>query len=128
MKLETKQIKKATKTLRRFQRDHKKAVEKMGMARQRLAKRSRQVHKLEVRMAETESQIHGLTISEGQPAAVAPKTLRPARLIFNPTSGTNNQKLPPLEAVVAALRAHGLNPEVYLKTSGKLAREYAREA
>jgi len=129
MKPETKQIRKSTKTLRQLQREHKAAVEKMGVARQRLTKRKRQVHKLEVHMAEIENRIHGLNTAEGQTPSVAAKTLRPIRLIFNPKSGgPNGQKDHSLEKVVAALRAHGLNPEVFLKTSGKIAREYAREA
>lgn len=123
-----KQIKKTTRTLHELQLEHKVAIEKMTIARQKLARRKRRVHKLEVRMTDLENRLHSLATSDEQSPAAVAKALRPCTLIFNPASRVNGQKSLPLDTVIALLRGHGLNPEVYIKTSSKAIRQYAREA
>jgi diacylglycerol kinase (ATP) len=64
----------------------------------------------------------------GQQAASDGK-LKHARLIFNPTSGRDNEdNAARLAKIVSSLRAHGIEARVGLKTSGGAARQIARAA
>jgi YegS/Rv2252/BmrU family lipid kinase len=54
--------------------------------------------------------------------------LRHARLIFNPNSGEAQKNAQTLDEIVSSLRAHGIVADIGIKTSGKAARELAREA
>src|SRR5258706_12588706 len=66
--------------------------------------------------------------ADGKPVvAVDAAKLRPVRLIFNPKSGLL-KKSATLEEVVEMLRRHGLQAEVTVKTSGKVARAAAKAA
>jgi len=55
--------------------------------------------------------------------------LKPARLIFNPDPGRDNEdNAARLARIVSSLRAHGIEARVGLKTSGGAARQLARKA
>ncbi len=65
---------------------------------------------------------------DGQPATDSPKALRPARLIINPTSGSFAQQCETPEKLVELLRQHGIQAQIYLKTSSKAVRQWVRDA
>ena len=128
MTSEPKQIKKPAKALHRLQGEQVEGVRVIGGLRRKLEKRNRQMHTREAEMAELERQAYTPGTSGGQPAAVRPKRLRPARLIINPDSGSFARLAESPEKLVAILRAHGIQAEVYLKTSSKEVRAWVREA
>ncbi|MGE5263436.1 MAG: diacylglycerol/lipid kinase family protein, partial [Acidobacteriota bacterium] len=65
----------------------------------------------------------------GQASAAKDENLRRARLIFNPKSGEESGKnSKELVDMVSRLRAHGILAGIGLKTSGKAARDLAKEA
>jgi len=54
---------------------------------------------------------------------------REAQLIFNPSAGGDNQNnAVRLAEIVSGLRAHGIEPRIGVKTSGKVTRELVRDA
>jgi len=128
MTSELKQIKKPAKALHRLQGQQVEGVREIGGLRRKLEKRNRQMHTREAEMAELERQAYTPGTSDGQPAAGGPKRLRPARLIINPDSGSFAKLAESPEKLVAILRAHGIQAEVYLKTSSKEVRAWVREA
>ena len=128
MASEPKQGKKAAKALHRLQGEQVEWVREIGGLRRKLEKRSRQLQTLEVKMAGLERQAFRPGNPDDQPATVNPKTLRPARLIINPDSGLFARQAESPERLVALLRAHGIQAEVYLKTSTKIVRAWVREA
>lgn len=125
---EKKQSKLAAKTLRKLQSEHRQVAQKAEAARRQFEKRSRKLRTLETKMAVLEPQAHLPNLQSPNATALKPKQLLPARLIFNPKSGDGEQRLEPLEGLVERLRRHGISAEVFVKTSGKLARQWAREA
>ena len=127
MASETKQTKKAAKTLHRLQGEQVESVREIGSLRRKLDKRSRQMETLEVKMARLESRAYGPG-PDGQPVAANLKALRPARLIINLKSGSFAELGESPDRLVALLRAHGIQAEVYLKTSTKIVHEWVREA
>jgi diacylglycerol kinase (ATP) len=127
MASETKQTKLAAKTLHRLQREQMQWARQIGNLRNKLEKRSRQLQTLEAKMATLERRAFGPG-PDGQPVAASPKTLRPARLIVNSNSGSFAQQAETPEKLVALLRTHGIQAEVYLKTSTKAVHQWVREA
>jgi diacylglycerol kinase (ATP) len=127
MASETKQTKKAAKTLHRLQCEQMQSARQIGSLRAKLEKRSRQLQTLEVKMAKLERRAYGPG-PDGQPVAASPKALRPARLIINPGSGSFAKQAESPERLVALLRTHGIQAEVYLKTSSKIVHTWVREA
>ncbi len=128
MASESNQIKQAAKALHRLQDEQAKSVRQIGSLRGKLEKRGRQMQTLEVEMATLEQRVHGLRNPGGLPIAQYTKGLRPARLIINPKSGSFAAQVQSPEKLVAMLRAHGIQAEVYLKTSSRAVRRWVRQA
>ena len=127
MASETKQTKRAAKTLHRLQAEQMHGAHQIRNLRSKLEKRSRQLQAIEAKMARLEHQAYGPG-PDGQPVDASPKMLRPARLIINPNSGSFANQAETPEKLVALLRTHGIQAEVYLKTSSKAVRQWVREA
>jgi diacylglycerol kinase (ATP) len=115
--------------LHRRQEKHRARAEKLAEEEARLVRRraklsalEESIAKLEARLAEPRKRHLGEGASSDGP-------LRPALLLFNPTCGRNSENNAlRLSLVVASLRAHGIEAEVGLKTSGRAARKQARDA
>ena len=127
MASESKQTKQAAKSLHRLQAEQLQRTRQIGRLRGKLEKRSRQLQTLEVKMAKLERRAYGPG-PDGHPVAAGPRALRPARLFINPTSGSFARLAETPEKLVARLRTHGIQAEVYLKTSSKTVRQWVREA
>lgn len=125
---ERKQIKQTNKALHRLQAEQTKSVRHIGGQRARLENSSRKMQSLESKAAKLEQHLHGLRNPGGEPLAQFAHGLRPARLIINPKGGTFAAQVGSPERLVAMLRAHGIQAEVYLKTSGRAVRQWVREA
>jgi diacylglycerol kinase (ATP) len=128
MLTEPKLIKKPAKALHRLQDAQAASVRMIGDLRRKLEKRNRQLHTREEKMAALKRQAYPLSAPGEQPAAVSAKALRPARLIINPNSGSFARQAESPEKLVALLRTHGIQAEVYLKTSTKAVHAWVREA
>ena len=115
------------KTLARAQKKHMKQLKKAERARYRLEKASLKLHRIE-------SEIAALVRPDGathtQPAGqTSPQPiLRRARMIFNPRAkGAINRTYLP-QQIADCLRSYGIEAEITLKTSGKVARKLAKAA
>ena len=116
------------KTLKRKQEKHADLLARVEKAVVRLERRKRKLQAIETRIAELERRVADpRKRRDGKlPARGA---LRQAQLIFNPSSGRDDEdNAARLAEVVGSLRAHGIEPRIGLKTSGKAARLLAREA
>ncbi len=113
------------KQLKQARAVHKEQLAGVEKARAKLEKRSRKLKKLERRMMELEARLYVPSAGASVDGAAS---LRPARLIFNPGSGKNASNPRSLEDIVTTLRAHGIDADVGVKTSGKASRELAKEA
>jgi YegS/Rv2252/BmrU family lipid kinase len=124
-----KRAKEAAELLEELRREHEKLAKKMEKKSIKLQKKTRKLQKLEAKIARMERQAHEPVVdADGKPVmTVDAATLRPVRLIFNPKSGLL-KKVATLEEVVEVLRRHGLQAEVTIKTSGKVARAAAKAA
>jgi diacylglycerol kinase (ATP) len=117
------------KSLRRKQRKHESLLRKVEKTAARLERRKEAFKALEAAIAELETRLSkprkahlGQQISSDGP-------LKHARLIFNPSSGRDDENnAERLARVVSSLRAHGIEAHVGLKTSGGAARMLARSA
>ncbi len=129
MTSQKKQAKAAAEMLEELRREHGKLAKKLEQKSSKLQKKSRKLHELETEIARLEQKAHPVaTDEEGKPVVpVDAATLRPVRLIFNPKSGLL-KKVATLDEVVEMLRRHGLQAEVTVKTSGKVARAAAKAA
>lgn len=125
---ESKQIKQAAKGLHRLQAKQAKAVRRVGGLRGKLEKAGHKMQALEVKTAKLEQRMHELRNPGGQPLAQLTKGLRPARLIVNSKGGSFAAQVQSPERLVEMLRAHGIQAEVYLKTSSRAVRQWVREA
>jgi diacylglycerol kinase (ATP) len=130
---ETKQIKKMSKALHRLQIKQAGSVRRAGSLRAKLDKLTRKLASSEYKMVQLEQHEYALRSSShaaGDPAALSQSAnrLRTARLIINPESGSFAQKIGTPEKLVAMLLDHGIQAEVYLKTSSKAVRRWTREA
>lgn len=116
---------KTAKALKRALSHHERMTAKLEDTRARLAKRTRKLQKLEAEIAELERQAHP---AEERPGAPVPDAApRSVTLIYNPKSGANKPEHS-LDTLVALLAAHGIHPEIGIKTSGKVARSIAKTA
>jgi diacylglycerol kinase (ATP) len=117
------------KSLRRMQRDHEELLGKLEKTTARLERRKARFHALEAGIADLERRLSEPRREHLGEGAASDGTLRRARLIFNPTSGRDDENnAARLASIVSSLRAHGIEAQVGLKTSGKAARELARKA
>src|SRR5512135_2630685 len=103
MASESKQIRRATKALRRLQDKQAKSVRRIGNLRGKLEKASRQMQTLEAKMAKLEQRAYGLRNPGGQPIDQYAGGLRPARLIINPNGGSFAAPVKSPERLVATL-------------------------
>jgi diacylglycerol kinase (ATP) len=128
MTSEAKQISQSAKELHRLQAKQAQSVSRVGSLRGKLQKASSRMQTVEADMASLEQRIYGLRNPGGQPIAQYATGLRPARLIINPKGGSFAQQVGSPENLVGRLRAHGIQAEVYLKTSSRAVRQWVREA
>jgi nucleotide-binding universal stress UspA family protein len=105
-----------------------KSLNEFKVTQVKLEKRTQKLKTLESEIAEMERRAYLPRAAESGQAPEEDQNLRPARLIYNPKSGAHAKDTHSLEEIVGTLRAHGIRPEVAIKTSGKVARAIAREA
>ena len=128
MTSEAKQISRAAKELHRLQDEQAQAVKRVGRLSSKLQKASAKAQTLEAGIAQLEQRVYGLRHPGGQPMAALATGLRPARLIINAKGGSFAEQAGSPENLVSRLRAHGIQAEVYLKTSSRAVRQWVREA
>jgi len=128
MTSEAKQISQSAKQLHRLQDEHGQAVQRVSSLRRKLQKATRQMQTQEADMSQLEQQVYGLRNPGGQPLAQYATGLRPARLIINAKGGSFAEQVGTPEHLVSRLRAHGIQAEVYLKTSSRAVRQWVRDA
>ena len=117
------------KTLQRKQRKHERSLRKVEKISARLERHKAKFQALESSIADLERRLSEPRKEHIGQQAASDGSLRQARLIFNPSSGPDNEdNALRLAQVVSSLRAHGIEAHVGLKTSGKAARELARKA
>lgn len=116
------------KSLRRKQVKHEVLLERVEKTSVRLERRKAKLLALEGKIADLERRVTEPRTGRSVQAASG-EPLQEAVLIFNPSAGPDPKDgAARLEATVSALRAHGIEASVGLKTSGKALREQAREA
>jgi diacylglycerol kinase (ATP) len=116
-------------SLVRKQRKHEAMVRKVEKANSRLERRKARLVAMETRIAELENALSEPRKSKLGKRSSSDGELKPARLIFNPSSGRNSENnAARLSKLVSNLRAHGIEAKVGLKTSGDAARDLARKA
>lgn len=110
----------------RLRAKHAKQLEKVEQAREGLEKAQRKLEALEVALAALTRDRHQVQpeLQLGAPRG----QLRPARLILNPKSKAIASGAMRAEQIVDCLRAYGIQAELGLKTSGKVARQLAKAA
>jgi len=123
-----KRIGEVRKKLSRLQAEHAALAKDIERARCKLDKRAKRLRGLEMKISKTERRAFELSHAAGQAQRGPDPSLRPAYLIFNPTSGPEGKEGRSPEPLVAALRAHGIEAEVGFKTSGKAARQLTCDA
>ena len=116
-------------SLMRKQRKHEAMVRKVEKANDRLERRKAKLVAMETRIADLENELSVPRKSKLGKRASSDGELKPARLIFNPSSGRDAEdNAARLAKLVNNLRAHGIEAKVGLKTSGAAARDLARKA
>jgi len=116
-------------SLVRKQRKHEAMVRKVEKANDRLERRKAKLVAMETRIADLENELSVPRKSKLGKRASSDGELKPARLIFNPSSGRDAEdNAARLAKLVNNLRAHGIEAKVGLKTSGAAARDLARKA
>jgi len=116
-----------TKSLKRKQRQHGAQLARVEKAAARLERRKAKLLSIEAQMATLERRVAQPLQGEAGKGTVRP--FREAQIIFNPSAGRDGQhNALRLARVVSALRAHGIDSRVGVKTSGKAARELVRDA
>jgi len=117
------------KSLRRKQRKHGPLLIKVEKAALRLERRKAKFQSLEASIADLERRLSEPRKEHLGRHAASDGVLKHAQLIFNPSSGRDDENnAMRLAQVVSSLRAHGIEAHVGLKTSGKAAQELARKA
>jgi YegS/Rv2252/BmrU family lipid kinase len=115
------------KTLKRKQREHEEQLARVEKAASRLQRRKARLLSIEAQMATLERRMAQPLRAEADKGAIT--GFRDAQLIFNPAAGRDPEhNALRLAKVVSGLRAHGIEPRIGVKTSGKAAREIVREA
>src|SRR5262252_9923636 len=105
------------KSLHRNQRKHEVQLAKVEKARARLERRKSKLEALEAMIADQERRLAEPRRGDA-PRQDGEGPFRHACLIFNPTSGVGPEdRGERLAEVVRALRAHGIDPHLGVKTS-----------
>ena len=116
-------------SLMRKQHKHEAMVRKVEKSNDRLERRKAKLVAMETRIADLENELSVPRKSKLGKRASSDGELKPARLIFNPSSGRDAEdNAARLAKLVNNLRAHGIEAKVGLKTSGAAARDLARKA
>jgi diacylglycerol kinase (ATP) len=116
-------------SLLRKQLKHASLLRKIEKMSARLERRKNKLLAHEAAIADLERHLSAPRQEQAGKLAASDGPLKRARLIFNPSAGrdgANNAER--LSQVVSCLRVHGIEADLGLKTSGKAAREMAREA
>jgi YegS/Rv2252/BmrU family lipid kinase len=113
------------RALKEARAKHTKLLDKVLRSQTKLEQRRRKLEALETTMLQLEGAFARATASA--PGHNLPPHARTVRLIYNAKAGRSGAATR-LEEIVALLRAHGLRPELELKTSAHAARVLAREA
>ncbi|HET9327594.1 MAG TPA: diacylglycerol kinase family protein [Candidatus Eisenbacteria bacterium] len=117
------------KSLLRQQRKQASLVRKIEKTSARLERRKARLQACEAGIAHLERRLSAPRQEHLGKQAGSDGRLKRARLIFNPTAGRDEKNnAERLAQIVSSLRVHGVEASVGLKTSGKAAREMAREA
>jgi diacylglycerol kinase (ATP) len=117
------------KSLRRKQRRHGALLDKVEKTAARLERRKAKFQELEASIADLERRLSEPRKEHLGQQDASDGALKHARLIFNPSSGRDDENnAVRLAHVVSSLRAHGIEAHVGIKTSGRAAREIARRA
>lgn len=117
------------RSLLRKQRDHETLLRKVEKTSARLERRKGKFLALEAKIAELEGQLSEPRKEKLGKRDASDGALKHARLIFNPSSGRDDEdNAARLAKVVSSLRAHGIEAKVGLKTSGSAARDLAQKA
>src|SRR5580765_4734392 len=121
-------IRSLAKSLRRNQRKHEDQLAKVEKARARLERRKSKLEALEALIADQERRLAEPRRADAR-RQDGEGPFRHACLIFNPSSGKGPEdRGERLAEVVRSLRAHGIDPHLGVKTSGKAAHLLARKA
>jgi len=116
-------------SLRRKQRKHEKLLARVEKTNARLERHKARFLALEADIADLEGRLSEPRKQKLGKRAASDGALKPARLIFNPSSGRDDEdNAARLAKVVSSLRAHGIEAKVGLKTCGSAARDLARKA
>jgi diacylglycerol kinase (ATP) len=116
-------------SLGRKQREHEAMLNKLEKANARLERRKEKLGALEARIADLETKLSKPRKAKRGKRSSDDGALKSARLIFNPSSGRDDEdNALRLAKVVSGLRAHGIEAKVGLKTSHAAARDLARKA
>ena len=116
------------RTLEKARSKHTERLKKVEEARVRFEKQQRKLLALEADIADLTRRLFEPGAERLGQASHGDKSLRKARLIYNPKSGGVPNSSDRLQLIVRRLRAHGIIAEIDVKTSGKAARELASEA
>ena len=116
----------SVKELQRLQHRHSLRVDEIGDLTRKLEKRKRQVQELEGQMSILTLRAFGGR--DGQVDTTSSKALQPARVIVNTGSGSFERLAGTPDKLIQRLRAHGIEPTMFLKTTSKAVRGWAKEA
>jgi diacylglycerol kinase (ATP) len=117
------------RSLLRKQRKHKELLAQLEKAGARLERRKARLQALEEKIADLEGRLSAPRKDRLGKRSASDGDLKRARLIFNPTSGRDDEdNAARLAKIVSSLRAHGIEARVGLKTSGSAARKLAEKA
>lgn len=119
------QDEKARRKLKKAQKEYTRALAKLEKTRARAQTRGESVRVLEAKLAELQRKAFTDAESETKAASTAP--IQTAHLIFNPNSADNRDDQA-LGQILDALRAHGIETEVTIKTSTKVMRRAVERA
>src|SRR5690242_18572614 len=125
MKINTTSHSTRVRKLTDAQSRHTKRLKKVEKARVRLEKASQKLHKLEAEIADLARSAHDTRLLALNRMTRQPPKLRQALLIFNPQSKAAREGTYSTKAIVDCLRTYGIDAELGLKTSGKIARRLA---
>jgi diacylglycerol kinase (ATP) len=117
------------KSLMSKQRKHETMLRKVEKTSARLERRKARFLALEAGIADLERRLSKPRKKHLGKQAASDGALKHAQLIFNPSSGRDDEdNAVRLAHVVSSLRAHGIEAKIGLKTSGSAARDLAQKA
>ncbi|MDQ6780303.1 MAG: diacylglycerol kinase family lipid kinase, partial [Candidatus Eremiobacteraeota bacterium] len=111
----------------KLRRKRKKVQRKVESTQARLSRRLGKLRALESRIARLQQQLVA-EADRRDPGDATTRQMRPVTLIFNPKCGGSARKDISLDEIVAQLRRHGFEADVKIKTCGKDARRWAKDA